>query len=60
MSNYNYHQLCHYNDLKSFISELKSEFGEDRIEYILSFHEQLLADLLDFDLDTMENIDYED
>lgn len=59
MSNLNYHQLCHYNDLKSFIDDLKAEFGEDTIEDILSYHDQLLEDLLNFDLDNMENFEYE-
>ena len=59
MSNYNYHQQCHYNDLISFIDDLAAEFGQESIQNILTNHDQLTADLLDYQLDFMENIDYE-
>lgn len=59
MSSYNYHQQCHYNDLISFIDELTVEYGQDSIRRILDNHYQLSEDLLDYHLDFMENIDYE-
>ena len=59
MSSYNYHQQCHYNDLISFIDDLKAAFGDDTIDDILSNHVQLLDDLNDYDIDILENIFYE-
>lgn len=59
MSSYNYHQQCHYNDLISFIDDLTVEFGQESIQNILTNHDQLTADLLDYQLEFMENIDYE-
>ena len=59
MNSYNYHQQCHYNDLISFIDDLTVEFGQESIQNILTNHDQLSADLLDYQLDIMEGIDYE-
>lgn len=59
MSSYNYHQQCHYNDLISFIDDLTIEYGQSAIKNILENHDQLSADLLDYQLDFMENTDYE-
>ena len=59
MNSYNYHQQCHYNDLISFIDDLTVEFGQESIQNILANHDQLTADLLDYQLDFMGSIDYE-
>lgn len=59
MNSYNYHMRCHYNDLISFIDDLKSEFGESNVLNILENHYQLDNDILDFELAVMESNNYE-
>lgn len=48
MCNLNYHLKCHFNNLIDFIYDLKAEFGDDKIDDILSYHDELLDDILNF------------